>query len=252
MAMTYAWRRTAALIKRYAIGTLLMCIGTWSSAAEPLQIAYFSGSARSKIGALIMVEVYKQANLEAAIVSLPGARNGPAAEASQVAGESVRVYSYVDAHPTLTRVEPPVTEWTTVAFYRRGQGVSLASPADLRKYSVGYVRGTRAAEDVVAQHHLIHVTQVRAPDLLFKMLGGARFEVAIDGGTNGDYWMQRYGMRDIAQFEINRIPLYHILSPKYQKLAPTLSRTIKRLTATGELAQIVSRAERSVLASGPD
>jgi len=219
-------------------------------AAEPLHIAYFSGSARSKIGALIMVEVYKRANIDTVAMSMPGARNAPSAEASLVVGESVRVYSYADAHPTLTRVEPAVTEWTTVAFYRDDASINLAGPSDMRNFRVGYVRGTRAAEDVIAEQRLTNVEGVDTPETLFKMLNARRFPVALDGGTNGAYWIRKGDYPHIAKLEINKIPLYHFLSPKYRELAPVLSQTIKQLRASGELAKIAARAEEAVMESG--
>jgi ABC-type amino acid transport substrate-binding protein len=222
------------------------------AAEEPLGIAYFSGSARSKIGALMMVEVYRRAGINTKAVSMPGARNAPSSEASVVYGESVRVASYTDAHPTLTRVEPAVTVWTTVAFYKEFSRAKVSTVEDLRKYKVGYVRGTRSAEDVIAALGLTEVEGAVAPDMLFRMLSAGRFDVAIDGGTNGNFWIRKYGLQSIAQYEINRIPLYHILSPKYKELAPKLAAVIKAMQASGELAQLEAWAEKQVVESDVD
>ncbi|MBV8501371.1 MAG: transporter substrate-binding domain-containing protein [Paucibacter sp.] len=222
----------------------------WSaSGAEPLGIAYFTGSARSKIGALIMVEVYRQAGIATVPVSYPGARNLVAAEASEVVGESVRVYSYTDAHPLLTRVEPAVTEWTTVAFYRTGGKVRIQSPMDLRGLAVGYTKGTRACEDLVRDLELKDVQVTASPEQLFRMLMLGRFDVALEGGTNGALVIRRDHLSGLASFELNRLPLYHVLSPKYKAWAPMLSEIITRMRASGELARVAAQAEQAVLSS---
>ncbi|GAB3245107.1 substrate-binding periplasmic protein [Chitinimonas naiadis] len=223
-----------------------------AQATEPIGIGYFSGSARSKICALIMVEIYKRAKIDTVPVSLPGARNAVAAEASEIIGESGRVTGYTNAHPTLTQVTPPISVWTTVAFYKHGIGVRLNVPADLKNYTVGYVRGTRSAEDVVTELGLTKLEAVSTPNALFKMLNADRFEVAIDGGTNGSFHIRRGGYQGIDQFQLNSIPLYHILSPKYKDLAPTLSDIIQRMAASGELAKIAMQKEKEVLESSAE
>lgn len=220
-----------------------------SLADEPLGIAYFTGSARSKIGALIMVEIYRRASIETVPVSYPGARNLLAAEASQVVGESVRVYQYVNAHPLLTRVEPPVTEWTTVAFYRTDGRVRIRTATDLQQLRVGYTNGTKACEDLVRDLSLRNVQLAAAPEQLFKMLLAERFDVALEGGTNGALVIRRAHLSGISGFEINRVPLYHVLSPKYKSWAPMLSEIITQMKASGELNRVAARAEEMVLAS---
>lgn len=196
-----------------------------------------------------MVEVYRRAGIATVPVSFPGARNLVAAEASQVVGESVRVYSYVDAHPLLTRVEPYVTEWTTEAFYRTSSKVRIQSPADLRGLAVGYTKGTRACEDLVQELSLTKVQVTATPEQLFRMLMLGRFDVALEGGTNGALVIRRDHLSGIASLEINRLPLYHVLSPKYKGWAPMLSEIITRMRASGELAKIQLQAEKTVLAT---
>jgi len=228
------------VIWRQLFLTLIVAAIAADCRAEPLRIAYFTGSARSKIGALIMVEVYRRAHIDTVAIAMPGARNSVEAEASMVVGESVRVWDYVDAHPALTRVEPAVTAWSTVAFYKANQGVTLNSIQDLQRYSIGYVRGTRAADNVIKEQKLAKLTAASTPEALFKMLNADRFQIALDGGTNGNYWIAKNNYQNIEKFEINRIPLYHILSPKYKYLAPALSKIIRQMAAAGELSMVAA------------
>jgi ABC-type amino acid transport substrate-binding protein len=240
-------------VRRQGVLVLLgLMVGAANAAVEPVGIAYFKGSARSKVGALIMVEVYKRAGISTYPLPLPGARNALASESSEVVGESVRVMSYTEAHPKLTRVDPPVTYWTTAAFYKTGSAVNLGEANDLKNYSVGYVLGTQAPADVIKDLGVNRVTTTASPDQLFKMLESDRFDIAIDGGTNGDFWIRQMGYRNISEFEINRIPLFHFLSPKYRDLAPTLSTIIKKMIASGELDKITRKAEQEVLEGGLD
>jgi hypothetical protein len=232
---------------------VFLAAGTWAvQAAAPVSIAYVSGSARSKIGALIMVEVYKRANITATVMPLPGIITSEATETSAVAGESAHVYDYTEAHPTLTRVEPAVTEWTTVAFFKGTDKVKLMAVEDLKNYRVGYVNGTRAADDLIAKLQLSNVEGVDTPEALFNMLADDRIDIALDGGTDGAYWIHKKGYQQITQFEINRVLLYHVLSPKYRGWAPVLGKVITDMSKSGELAKLAAQAEKEVMEKGVD
>jgi hypothetical protein len=240
------------MIRRRAVawlGLSVLALPQATRAGEPLGIAYFTGSARSKIGALIMVEVYRRAGIATVPMSYPGARNLVAAEASQVVGESVRVYQYAQDHPLLTRVEPPVTSWTTVAYYRSDSKVHVQAARDLQQLKVGYTSGTKACEDLVRELGLKDVQLSTTPERLFKMLLAERFDVALEGGTNGAMVIHKDHLSGISAFEINRVPLYHVLSPKYKAWAPMLSEIITQMRASGELAKVAAHAEETVLSS---
>jgi ABC-type amino acid transport substrate-binding protein len=239
-------------IARVLLGLVLMSSLTLPvNATEPLVIVYFPDSIRSKIGALIIVEVYKRAKLSAVAIPLPGLRSTNVTVTNDVAGE-MRVKSYVKVHPEVTLVEPAVTTWTTVAFYKPERAVQIESLVDLKAYTIGYVRGTRAVESLIEREQLGQAEIANTPDTLFRMLQADRFEVALEDRANGNFMLQKYGYQHIAQFEIEDLPVYLILSPKYKDLAPVLSKTIRAMIASGEMKGVADRIEREVLLQGPN
>lgn len=235
------------MVRSVLCAVLAFSLGQAAQAAVPLKIAYVSGSARSKIGALILVEIYKKANMEVVAQPYPGARSTFVAEHSEVVGEAVRVGGYTESHPTLTMVEPAITSGNMVAFYRAELDPHIRSAEDLKKFRVGYVRGTRSAENILSAQALRNVEFANSTELLFKMLLANRFDVALEGGSSGDLVIRKNACKGIAQTLIARISLFHVLSPKYKYLAPQLSSIIKQMSSSGELKKLQTRIEKSVM-----
>jgi ABC-type amino acid transport substrate-binding protein len=116
------------------------------SQVEPIHLAGFPKSAYQYVSAQILTDVYQKSGMGVKIELMPPPRATKEALAGRVDGEVSRVKSHGDDNPALIRVTPAYTYFTMTAFSRLA--VSIESPADLKKYRVGVVRGLQASADI--------------------------------------------------------------------------------------------------------
>jgi hypothetical protein len=222
-------------------------LGLGSHAQTAFSLARNENLAEQAVAQVLLQEIYKKAGFSATVAPLPPARATIETLEGLRDGEVARIFSYGTKHPELLRVTPAYYYLTTAAFAKTSSKVLINNPADLRKYSLGVIRGVQHSMD--ASDGLPNVQAVSNADSLFGMLKVDRFEVALDTGINGQFILQRPEFQDISEKSVvATAPLFHYLNPKYKSQAEALGMVIKTLTESGELAKLTRQAERDFLA----
>ena len=204
----------------------------------------------SKVNGIVLKEVYRRAGLPLDIQAMPASRVTAMSTSGEVDGEVNRIFSYGTAHPTLLRVEPPINYWTVSAFYRSGSGIEIRGAADLAARRIGIVRGIKAVADLTAG--LPSVSVAPSSRELMLMLDGKRFDVAVDGSRESDFYLQRLGLSGIVSVELEQHALYHYLHEKHRDLVPLISREIRKMSDSGDLKRLFDKTVKDLLASGAE
>lgn len=219
------------------------------AAQTTLTLVYAPTGPIPGIAAIVLEKVYRRLDIALLFRPMPAARATLEAAAGRVDGDVVRIASYAQAHPSLIRVEPALSKVTTAAYYNQRSDLQVKSRDDLARYSLAYVRGIRASEQL--SKGLPDVIAVNSVEVLFKMLQAKRFQIALAGVGEFKVQQQRYQPDQFVQVELASEPLYHYLHEKHRDLAIRVSAELAALAASGELASLQAQAEAEFFASQP-
>lgn len=237
--------RTAGIIR-----ALLLSLASLSLPARAGQTVTLAtiNNFTSKVNGIVLQEVYRRAGIQLDIVAMPPARVTAMSTTGGVDGEVNRIRSYGTLHPTLIRVEPPISYWTVAAFYKSGSAFEIHRAADLSERHVGIVRGIKATADLTAQAPQVSVAPSSRELML--MLSRNRFEVAIDGADEAGFYVRRLGLQGISSIDVEQHALYHYLNEKNKNLVPLIAREIKKMADSGDLKRVFDKALADVRDSG--
>jgi polar amino acid transport system substrate-binding protein len=204
----------------------------------------------SRVNANVLKKVYGRIGQDMTVVSMPPSRVTALTTQGLVDGEVNRIRSYGDAHPSLIRIEPPISEWTVSALYRASANLAIRTGADLATHALGIVRGLKATADMTATFSRVSIAPSSRELML--MLDGNRFEVAVDGTDESAFYIRKLGLKGITVVELSRFPLYHYLHEKNRQLVPLIARELKKLADSGELKRIFDEASIELVNSGEE
>lgn len=219
---------------------VLMLFCTEAHARKPLRLVVLNTSPPSVIAGAMLSEVFRQVDIPLVLLTMPAARSSLEADAGRVDGEIARVASYGDTHPMLIRVDPPIDQLSISAYFKKTLRANIANKEDLIPYRVGYVHGLKATYDQVKD--LPQFREAQSSKLLALMLGANRFDAIVNNSASTDYYLFKLGYTDIEQVELSREPLHLYLHQKHRDLVPLIASSIRKMTASGELARVRKNA----------
>jgi polar amino acid transport system substrate-binding protein len=196
----------------------------------------------------VLKEVYKRAGIDLKTELMPGLRATEESIHGKVDGEVGRNFSYGDIRPTLIRVDPPLAIQGRNIFYNKKLKPNIQKIEDLKKFSVGYVRGMVGIGDLLKNFPNVQVASNSY--ILLEMLVKGRIEFAIDTAARSSVYLQEKRFKNIESKEIQRIPIHHYLHVKNKKIVPIISNELKKLMKTGEYQKLYLKAETDFYKSG--
>ncbi|WP_410498439.1 substrate-binding periplasmic protein [Chitinibacter sp. S2-10] len=220
-------------------------LGSFAYAREPVKLAVLTASPPSRIDAIVLTEVYRRAGIPLRLITMPGLRASAEADSGRIDGEVARVSSYGKQYPNLIRVEPPIDALTVSAYFKKSLNAQIKTRDDLKKYSIGYVRGLKVPAELVMNFPRVLDTQ--SSKSLVQMLNADRFEVIVNNNSSTDFYINQMGLKNIEKVELRHEPLHHYLHKKHSDLARIISATITQMIQSGELAKLLKQAEYEVL-----
>lgn len=225
---------------------LANCGQAWPQ-SEEVHLAVFPKSAYQYVSAKILSDIYLKSGLTVKLERMPPPRATKEALAGRIDGEVSRVKSYGDDNPTLIRVTPAYNYFNMTAFSKLA--VSIESPADLKKYRVGVVRGLQAAADIT--EGLENVEKAVNSENLFLMLEAGRFDIAIDVDVNGAIQVAMHSLKEVHPVgALLKADGFHYLAPNKAYLQPRIQATIAEMKRSGELEQLRRKYTREFVQRG--
>ena len=142
----------------------------------------------------------------------------------------------------------PLVRVPEVVFSGKGGGVYLndavkiTTVADFNSYRVGYIKGWKFVETLLADHPDIFAAT--SPDLLLEMLVQGRIDVAYMRFSQARELARQRGINDIrfSDYHVNNDLFIH-LNPEHADLAPVLAAAIRSMKEDGTFQDIVATSE---------
>lgn len=175
----------------------------------------------------IIMPAYKSLNIHPVLIPMPGRRALYSANAGDTDAELCRIATISKHYPNLIRVEPAIIEFNIVALSIRPLA-AIKTKADLSQYSLGSIRGMKAAEDYFQESSIQYVNNFSQ---VIKLLDDGLIDFAILTQQNIQRAQQKHYRKD---FIIHLPPLfkhklYHYIHQRHQKLITSLTAEIKRI-----------------------
>lgn len=238
------------LIKRNKLSLVLsLCITllfSVNSTARDCRFASIAQLGEQEVARIVLPQIYQKIGKSIHITPLPANRAQFEANSGIKDGEILRIYSYGAENPNVIRVPTPYYSLVTSVFSLKTNHFNITSKDDLKGYRVGRVRGVKHTNN--ATKNLSMVYDSSDTKQLFQQLLLGNIDVALTNYRDGLLTIEQLGTNQIKVInkEIAFEPLYHYLHVRNKALVPPLDNTIKKLTASGELATMLHLAEEQV------
>lgn len=231
---------------RVLLCLFLSALGAGTVQAQVLKLAANERLAEQFVASRLLKAIYAQAGLGLQIESMPAARASLETVQGLRDGEVARIAAYGQRNPELIRVATPYYHLTSQAFWMKSRQLAVADRGDLRRYSLGSIRGVAHSTELIKDHPAVTLT--KEPLHMFRMLRAGRFDLTLDTGINGQYLIARHHWYDIESSpELARLDLIHYLHPRHAALAPRIDQSIRQLRDRGALERLRSQAEAELL-----
>lgn len=165
------------------------------------------------------------------VVPLPTERALLNANAGIEDGDLYRTAGFEKDYPNLVQVPQPLVEQDFVALSRRA-GVEVRGWADLARYSVAYVTGTKLLEQQL--QGVAQQTSVRDNATLFDMLAADRVDVVLIGRWVGHLAARQAGLVvRVHEPALLRVPMFIYLHRRHEALVAPLARALAEVRRDG-------------------
>jgi len=214
--------------------------------AQQLNFASIEGLSEQEVARIVLPQLYQKIGLNISISPLPASRAQYEANSGIKDGEILRIYSYGEENKNVIRVPTPYYSLTTAVFTLKDSNINIKNTTDLASYRVGKVRGVKHTEN--ATKDLPRVFNNRNTQQLFKQLKQGIIDIALTNHLNGLLMIKKLGKDNfkVVNEAIAVEPLYHYISQKNQSMVGPIDKIIKEVTASGELTQMLKKAEAKV------
>ncbi len=216
--------------------SVLAVLISFSVSAQKLQFSKIEGSFLSGISEQVLIEAYKQLDIEIELIEFPAVRGLILSNEGVTDGELHRVIKVDYTSANLLRVPTVINQAQVVAFTHNKQ-FKVDGWASLKPYKIGYVRGIVVIE---AGTIGMDVAPQSSYEQVLMMLKLERIEVGVLNRVSGIHFLKTMAFRNIKILEppILKHALYHYLHIKHKKLLPRVDAVLKRMHASGRIDEI--------------
>jgi len=220
------------------------------SIAEEYNYVSIKGLIEQEVGRIIIPEIYKKLGIKVTISPLPGKRAQALATSGEKDGEIMRIWTYGENNPTTVRVPTPYYFLETMAFIKKGSGIVIGGKEDLKKYKLSKVRGVKHTTNITAGIENVH--DLNSTEQMMKFLEKGRSEVALTNTVDGLIVLKKLGYsNNIVPLDkpLAKLDLYHYIHESHKELVPKVDAVIKEMKESGELKELIKKAEEKVIKS---
>ena len=220
-------------MKKFAMFSLILaCLALPLTAQAAYKVSYQPGT---EMFLPLIKAVYAEMGIAVSLEILPSERSLQEANSGTYDAELGRVGGMLAGYPNLMYTSEPIMVIDLIAMAKKGSAVTISSAADLNKYKIGIIRGSKLPESFVAAKGLT-AESVPDPASLLKMLEAGRLDIALIPSNI------LASFASVAQVgpKLMSVPSYHILNKKHAALAPKFDAILKAMKADGRFAKLLS------------
>jgi len=199
------------------------------------------------IGSIIIPVFYQRLGLEVTVIPLPANRAQREALLGGTDGEIMRIWNYGLENPDMIRVPTAYYFLQTGAFIVKDSNVFIHNKADLVRYRLAKVRGVKHTNSITAG--MPSVNDMSNTHQMMKYLSAGLVDVALTNIIDGEKVISNGAFKNVILITppLATFKLYHYLNKKHQGLVPKIDLVIREMQASGELAQLITKAKSQVL-----
>ena len=245
MKTYYAFRTGGVLAALMAIVILIPRLGI----AQDYQFVSIQNLIEQEVGRVLIPEIYKKLDLTVDISPMPGNRAQEEATTGAKDGEIMRIFTYGNENPTTIRVPTPYYYLETMGFVRKNSGIRIKSKADLAKYRLAKVRGVKHTNNITKG--LENVFDLKNTETMMEFLARGRADVALTNTVDGLLVLEKLGYENIGPIEkpLAVLDLYNYIHENHADIVPLVDKAILDMQSSGELKQLIAKAEAAVIQS---
>lgn len=219
--------------------SLLICLtlsfmGLTSWAQAAYRIAYNETTAPL---VPLLRAVYAEVGITPQFELLPSERAIALTNSGHFDADLSRVDEALKNYPNLVRTSEALKSTELYAYARKGSGLTLTNPAELKQHTVAVIRGSKLAEDY-GQTEGLAIYQANSVESLYKMLAAGRFEVVLI--TSTQLRTQLQPLQQVAERTgpvLARSHSYHVLNRRHRDLIPKLDAVLKAMKRDGRMTR---------------
>lgn len=225
--------------------TLTVLIGALASGgliADPVKITAIANAINNSINVEVMTEVYRRADVEIDLMSVPSKRGMALVKAGQADGEISRVERYGNKRPFLHRLNPAINQLDTIGFVKTDSAIRVLTPDAMSELHVGVVRGIAHAKSAASSARTI--IEVDTIEQLVTMLDLGRIDLAIHSLNSFEIQMKKSGLSTIRAIEepLASQSVHHYLRVEKTELIRKIETVLTQMKASGELDSLAEQA----------
>jgi len=187
----------------------------------------------------IAIEIFRRLDYDVRLVKLPPERGLLDANAGVEDGDLARIGGIEKLYPNLLRVDEVIVTEDFSAFGRNSR--IPARWEEIRKHTVGYIRGWKIYEKAMAGAP--NVTSTETPEQLFRLLSLGRIDIALYEHALGTALIRKLNLRGIQPLSppLARKDMYMYLHRKHAVLVPRVAETLRLLKREGFYGRVYNQ-----------
>ncbi len=220
-----------------------------SGFSQDYQFVSIQNLIEQEVGRVLIPEIYKKLDLTVDIAPMPGKRAQEEATTGAKDGEIMRIFTYGEENPTTIRVPTPYYYLETMGFVRKNSGIRIRSKKDLAKYRLAKVRGVKHTNNITKG--LENVFDLKNTETMMEFLKRGRADVALTNTVDGILVLEKLGYKNIGPIEkpLAVLDLYNYIHEDHADIVPQVDKAILDMQKSGEMKQLIARAEAAVIQS---
>jgi polar amino acid transport system substrate-binding protein len=208
-------------------------------AAPPLPFRVAYDEATAPLLPLVQA-VYLEIGIRPVFELLPSERGIAGANRGVYDADISRVAGQLEAYTQLMYTSEALKKTDLLPFVLRGSAIRVSGQADLRRYKVGILRGSKFAEGFARSAGLT-VDLAPHPDSLLKKLELGRYEVALLTSSQWTAQSERINaLAEPAGAALASSYSFHVLNKKHADLAPKFDAALRAMKADGRWARLLA------------
>ena len=185
----------------------------------------------------LFTAIYAEMGYKAEITVVPNERALLQVNAGEFDADLGRAADVIGPYPNLVYTNEPIITIDLQAWAKKGSGIVIAAPADLRPYRVGIVLGAKFEEAFTSSLGL-YVEKVPSLDSLAKMLDLGRIDLVITSTAILDSPIFAVGVLVAPKLATSQA--FHVLNKMHVDLIPKFDEVLRTFKADGRYLKLLS------------
>lgn len=227
-------------MKRLLVAALLSLASFALMAQQKVTVGYYE-SAKNFLP--LLTAIYSEIGLTAEFVELPMERSLRSVDSGEIDADIGRVAGSLKDYPNAMESTESVLDLHLQAVVKKDFKQDKLSPADLKAYKLGFVRGAKMAEGFVKTLG-VQADQPNTLPSLLQMVANDRVEVALNvSSTPLAQFPEFDGKLITLKQPLHTTRVVHVMNKKWAAMLPKFDSAIRAMKADGRMMKLLTQSK---------